>query len=189
LGVYCYCGEENLEYTKIIFTSTKKINTMKTKYIIITMMIMVCGNIACKKKSSEPFGENVIRYTSDGKNYEIKGKYNSITGDGVNFTDNGNPYNSYLIAGGTGDNVINISIKKGFVLNTSLQSDKSNYYFSISNYKQQSQSTPHSIQFIIENDNATFIYGSFSGKTFISDLSNKVLDSFIITDGYFDIAK
>jgi hypothetical protein len=112
-----------------------------------------------------------------------------LSGDGVSFTNKIISKNAYLISGVIGDNSINISVKNSFKIGMSFFTDSINHELVVSTYKYQSQSMPNSVQFIITNDNASFISGTFTGRTYILDFNNTILDSLQITDGYFDIAK
>jgi hypothetical protein len=169
---------------------------MKTKYIIITIMIMVCGNIACKKKSSEPFGENVIRYKVNGKQIEVKGKFNPLNGDGVSF--GGDAYNGLSFSlgcqeGNTYNRLLLVFPKTSFI-STIVKTDTSMKSYltcniPVTNKSQQFNAYLPTAEYLITINNNGFISGSFNGKLYAFNLGPSPNDSIIITDGYFDIAK
>jgi hypothetical protein len=167
----------------------------KSIYQGITLLIILTILNACKK-SSEPFGENVIRYKVNDQQVEIKGKWSSFTNKGVNLTANTFNGHSFNISGASGSdyNKISLSIPNSVLLNSNQTIDTNLFSFfsctiGINNASQQFIVYKNFLNFVVTNNSNSFTSGNFNGKAYAFYIGPAPTDSIQITDGYFDIAK
>jgi hypothetical protein len=174
------------------------------KNLIITAALILLSTILSCKKSG-PNGGNFVKYKLNGMQYEISGPYRPYSNTGVGVSQEKNNQIGFGAHFQNGDNLIflcNVNANT-YLFDSSIYDSNIHAYGKsptiFINHKYQLEPTGgiktkgieckyQSGTYTITHNTPEFISGTFQGKVYDKE-SNVIVDSFIVSEGYFDIAK